>query len=111
MRICLVSQEYPPETGGGGIGTQTYLKAQGLAARGHDVHVISASWDREARTYRDRGVLIHRIPEPALGVPGYEESTYWLAYSTAVAQKLHAIAQDISFDIIQFPEYGGEGFI
>src|SRR5207249_10781755 len=35
MRICIVSQEYPPETGGGGIGTQSYLKAQGLSARGH----------------------------------------------------------------------------
>ncbi|HEX4124274.1 MAG TPA: hypothetical protein VHY37_06060, partial [Tepidisphaeraceae bacterium] len=24
MNICLISQEYPPESGGGGIGTQTY---------------------------------------------------------------------------------------
>jgi len=111
MKICLVSQEYPPETGGGGIGTQTYLKAQGLSALGHEVHVVSVSWDKEARTYFDGGATIHRIPEPELGVPGYEESTYWLAYSTSVAEKLHALSEDIAFDIIQFPEYGGEGFI
>jgi len=43
MRICLVSFEYPPETGWGGIGTQTRHKARGLAARGHDVQVISAT--------------------------------------------------------------------
>jgi glycosyltransferase involved in cell wall biosynthesis len=111
MKICLVSQEYPPETGGGGIGTQTYLKTQGLSALGHEVHVVSASWDREARTYRDGRAIIHRIPEPELGVAGYEASTYWLAYSNAVAVKLHALTQDTAFDIIQFPEYGGEGFI
>jgi hypothetical protein len=40
MRICLVSQEYPPETAKGGLGTQTYLKAHGLALLGHEVHVI-----------------------------------------------------------------------
>src|SRR5438093_665826 len=38
MRIGLVSQEYPPETAHGGIGTQTYLKAHGLAALGHAVY-------------------------------------------------------------------------
>jgi len=111
MRVCLVSQEYPPETGGGGIGTQTYLKAQGLSDRGHEVHVVSASWDREERTYTDGQAVLHRIPEPELGVAGYESSTYWLAYSTAVAQKIHDLTQKLEFDIIQFPEYGGEGFI
>ena len=110
MKICLVSQEYPPETGGGGIGTQTYLKAHGLAARGHEVHVVSASWDAEARTYHDGGATIHRISEPQLRVDGYEQSTYWLAYSMAVAEKLHELGKELKFDVIQFAEYGGEGF-
>src|SRR5215216_2734255 len=111
MRICLVSQEYPPETGGGGIGTQTYLKAHGLSSRGHEIHVVSASWDSRARTYRDKDVFIHRISEPELRLEGYEQSTYWLAYSISVAEKLHALSQDVAFDVIQFPEYGGEGFV
>jgi glycosyltransferase involved in cell wall biosynthesis len=111
MKICLVSQEYPPETGGGGIGTQTYLKAHGLTARGHAVHVVSASPNTEARNYQDGAATIHRIAEPRMKLPGYEPSTYWLAYSMAVAEKLHALAQQVAFDIIQFPEYGGEGFI
>jgi glycosyltransferase involved in cell wall biosynthesis len=42
---------------------------------------------------------------------GYEQSTYWLAFSTSVAEKLHALSEDTSFDIIQFPEYCGEGFV
>lgn len=111
MNICLVSQEYPPETGGGGIGTQTFLKAQGLSARGHEVHVVSTSWDEQARMYRDGAVMIHRIAEPKLAVEGYEPSTSWLAYSMAVAEKLHALGKETKFDVIQFAEYGGEGFI
>lgn len=111
MRICLVSQEYPPETGGGGIGTQTYLKAQGLSIRGHEVHVLAASWDHERHDYEDGLATIHRIPYPELRCDGFEESTSWLAYSTAVAEELWRLQKELSFDIIQFPEYGGEGFI
>ena len=84
ITICLVSQEYPPQTGGGGVGTQTFLKAQGLGRRGHEVHVVSSSWDAQERTCRDGPAVIHRIAEPVLPVPGYEQSSYWLAYSTAV---------------------------
>jgi len=110
MKICLVSQEYPPETGGGGIGTQTYLKAQGLSARGHDVHVVSSSWDRTPREYQDGGALIHRVAEPKVSGPGFESSSYWLAYSAAVAEALHVLCDRVSFDVVQFPEYCGEGF-
>jgi glycosyltransferase involved in cell wall biosynthesis len=111
VKICLVSQEYPPETGGGGIGTQTYLKAHGLSARGHQVHVVSASWDREPRTSRDGPVLLHRIGEPDLAGLGSEPTTYWLAYSAAVAAKVHELHRAVRFDVIHFPEYGGEGFV
>jgi glycosyltransferase involved in cell wall biosynthesis len=111
MTIALVSQEYPPQTGGGGIGTQTYLRAHGLSARGHKIHVIAASWDAQQRTYQDFRANIHRVGEPQLNVAGYEPSTYWLAYSHAVAAKLTELEKTIRFDVIQFPEYGGEGFI
>src|SRR4051794_40600897 len=111
MTIALVSQEYPPETGGGGIGTQTYLRARGLAARGHTVHVVTMSWDEEYRTYADQGATIHRIGEPQIPGRGYEPSTYWMACSNAVAVKLTELQESITFDIIQFAEYGGEGFL
>jgi glycosyltransferase involved in cell wall biosynthesis len=111
MSLCLVSQEYPPETGGGGIGTQTYLRARGLSARGHTVHVVSMSWDDQDRTYDDHGATIHRIRKLDLDVCGYEPSTYWLAYSQAVAAKLARLEKSVKFDVVQFPEYGGEGFL
>src|SRR6185295_13284738 len=97
MKICLVSQEYPPETGGGGIGTQTYLKAHGLTARGHEVHVMSTTWTDEERVYKDRLATIHRMPQPTLTVPGNETSSLWLAYSAAVAKRIVELDKQIGF--------------
>lgn len=56
------------------IGTDTYLPdvngaarfthrlASGLAARGHDVHVVAPSTSREAYRQRVDGVTVHRLP-------------------------------------------------
>lgn len=112
MRLCLVSLEYPPETGWGGIGTETYHKAQGLSERGREVHVVAGSWERKVRTYRDGRVVIHRVPIPEHGALGNDDSpARWLAYSLTVAQKLHELQRESSFDLFHFADYGSEGFI
>src|SRR5690606_20012447 len=46
MHLALVSQEYPPETAKGGLGTQTLAKARGMRRRGHEVTVISRTSER-----------------------------------------------------------------
>ncbi len=67
MNICIVSREYPPETGWGGIGTYTYHLAQGLARRGHAVHVVAQyisdadELGRGRGPYYDGEVLVHRV--------------------------------------------------
>ncbi len=53
LRICLVSKEYPPE-GKGGIATYTRLLAQGLAANGNNVSVISACKGHEISHCADK---------------------------------------------------------
>jgi glycosyltransferase involved in cell wall biosynthesis len=110
MNLCLVSQEYPSESGGGGIGKQTRLKAQGLAARGHNVHVVCLARQPAGGTRCDGAVILHGIRPAPMWVPGYEQSSYWLAYSAAVAQRLTELEKTTRFDVIQFAEYGGEGF-
>ena len=85
MRIALVSQEYPPDTAHGGIGSQTYLKAHGLARLGHRVHVLSHGTDGERRGYRDGEVSVTRIPGPDYRLPIHTEPARWLAYSAEVA--------------------------
>lgn len=60
LHVCLISDEYPPDTGWGGIGTYTYNMALGLASQGHRVSVI-AGCVGEASAEKDRGVDLHRI--------------------------------------------------
>ena len=62
MRIVFVSYEFPPDTGGGGIGTYLAQVAPALAAAGHDVHVFAGSSGSAASSRLVDGVTIHRIP-------------------------------------------------
>ena len=110
LRVCIVSQEFPPETGRGGIATQSALKARGLAARGHDITVLSVTHG-EARTYDYHGATVHRMSFPPLPVPSFDVSSHWLTYSYGVAGWLNALEGETPFDIIHFPEYAGEGFV
>ncbi|HYU53328.1 MAG TPA: glycosyltransferase, partial [Gemmatimonadaceae bacterium] len=93
MRFALVSQQYPPETADGGIGTQTHAKAHGLTRLGHDVVVISHSLDDRRREQRDGAVRVIRIP-------GFDErmrmnttEAWWLAYSLEVAAAITQLHQ------------------
>src|SRR5262245_40967111 len=112
MKICLVSQEYPPETARGGVGTLTWNKARALAALGHTVHVLSctAGDGPESRTETDAGVTVHRMRPPGVDFPVYKTPTYWLGYSWAVLGQLRRLMETDAFDVLDFPEYGGEGF-
>ena len=61
MRIAILSYEYPPETGFGGIGTYSYYQSRALAKLGHDVHVFAGSTENGlTHTERD-GLKITRI--------------------------------------------------
>ena len=113
MNICLVSQEYPPETALGGIGTQNWNKARALSRLGHTVHVLSCGVhkDSEWRIQSHDGVTVHRMRSPDAYVDGiYSPSAYWMGYSWLVLVHLRRIMQSTRFDVIDFAEYGGEGF-
>jgi hypothetical protein len=112
MRICLVSQEFPPDTARGGIGSQNWNKAHALAERGHQVHVLSAAarGGPELSSHVVDGVTVHRMRPPDAETPVYEQATYWLGYSWAVLRHLHALAAEAPFDVLDFAEYGAEGF-
>jgi glycosyltransferase involved in cell wall biosynthesis len=109
MKVCLVSQEYPPDTGG--ISSQVWLKAHALTNRGHEVHVISSTYEEPPRTYMDGKVVVHRISDPSEDTHFSEPSVHWVGYSWAVARRLYQLLDEVEFDIIEFPEYGAEGFI
>ena len=64
MRVCLVSQEYPPGPPVGGIGTQTLAKARGLVGLGHHVDVVT-SGGADIQIISSElvdGITIHAVP-------------------------------------------------
>lgn len=111
MRIAFVSQEYPPETGFGGIGSQTYRKAHGLASLGHEVYVISHSRDADRHAYDQDSVRVIRIPgadhEHAIAT----EAARWVSYSVRVADEIARLHADVRLDLVDFPEWGSEGYV
>jgi glycosyltransferase involved in cell wall biosynthesis len=110
MKICLVSQQYPPETAQGGIGSQAWNKARSLTRLGHVVHVISCAAAEHATITVIDGITVHRIRAPGREFPVYNPATYWLGYTWAVLGEINRLLEKIKFDVIDFPEYGAEGF-
>ncbi|HWH00758.1 MAG TPA: glycosyltransferase family 4 protein [Pilimelia sp.] len=109
MRIAVAAQEYPPA--GGGISTQSAAKAAGLAALGHEVHVVTHSRDgARSEEVRD-GVHLIRIPGAAPGTPVETEAGRWLAYSAALAAELTALRDGAGLDVVDLPDYGAEGYV
>src|SRR5262245_57302822 len=111
MRTALVSQEYPPETAHGGIASQTHAKAHGLAALGHEVHVLSHSLDRTRHESFDGPVHVVRVPSGDARLTLHTEIARWLTYSTEIASALAELHARAPFDLIDFPEWGCEGYV
>jgi glycosyltransferase involved in cell wall biosynthesis len=117
MRICLISREYPPETGWGGIGTFTHHLAHGLTKLGHDVHVVSLSASPADAPLRGGNgePFVHRVPSRQMAVnmgffnfclpvtrPMIEETTgLWTKFL-----QLH---REKPFDVVECPEHFAEG--
>jgi len=59
MRILVLIHEYPPIGGGGGRVAQDIC--QGLAERGHEVHVLTAHWRDLPELDLDGPVTLHRV--------------------------------------------------
>src|SRR5437764_134633 len=112
VRIGLISQEYPPETAHGGIGSQNSVKARTLTRLGHEVHVLScaaADGPEDLSTLKRDGITIHRMRPPGGEWPVYNPPTYWVGYSWQVLRHLHTLQSSLKFDVFDFAEYGAEG--
>ncbi|MBD3346745.1 MAG: glycosyltransferase [Chitinivibrionales bacterium] len=125
MNILFVSNEYPPETGFGGIGTYTQCMAEALADRGHNVHVICRSASGVPARKKCSNVTIHRISPGTYPLPQGKafypfrmlcyryipDSLIRLAWANEVYKTFMQLSEsDCRFDIVEFPECNGEGF-
>jgi glycosyltransferase involved in cell wall biosynthesis len=109
MRVLFVSQEFPPETGWGGIGTYVDVLSEALVAKGVDVHVLSVVDRQAARTYRVGGVTVHRRPLPHLrGAHRPAPEVWWRAWLALHVYRLIK-RLGIAPDVVECPEWMAEG--
>lgn len=111
MNICLVSREYPQETGWGGIGTYTYHLSHALVEKGHSVHVVCQGLER-SNDYVNGRVSIHRIVHKNIleHKRFFKEVALRLEYSLTVYQKVKELIKEFSIEIVEGPNSSGEAF-
>lgn len=116
MRICLISREYPPDTGFGGIATFTKHLAYGLKNLGHDVVVIALA-KGAAKVAEDGGIPVHRVEAypfksrlatTSLCVPF---TKYVALNCTALWDKFAQLHAEQPFDVVDTPELLADGIV
>jgi glycosyltransferase involved in cell wall biosynthesis len=120
MRIALLSFEYPPETGFGGIGTYAWYQARALARLGHEVHVLSgATAPTPLRTSAHDGVTVFRFRDDgrvmkALGRLD-KHRLWWTKNRLENGWCMHLAFKELrrrfDYDVVEMPECGGEGLL
>ncbi len=109
MRICLISREYPPETGFGGIATFVRHLAHGLKELGHEVEVVALAKEIE-KVVDDNGVRVHRVLPYQIegGLDAVNRcmpySRYVLLTTLALWRKFFELHQENPFDVAESPE-------
>lgn len=110
MHICFVARECSPYTGGG-IGT--YIRNVAIAMRwaGHEVTLVSdlldSGLEEEARADFAKEGINFVFPRK-VSITGYHH--FYHEYADRVYHTLCDLHQEKPFDVIEFPEYRGEGF-
>jgi glycogen synthase len=114
LRVCLLSREYPPETGWGGIATFTRHLALGLKELGHEVEVVCLSPD-DGRCVEQEGILVHRVQpffkDNELGLTGTFMPHFRHVMTTAPALWLKFLERhrEKTFDVVDAPELLADG--
>jgi len=126
MRIGLVSYEFPPQRGLGGVGTYMFRLAGALGRAGHEVVVLSGPSDECEIPLSN--VTVHRINprhEPLVHIRGLRFLYWnvvarfvnrvhplvwqWLHWDMASTAALLRIHQQTPLDVIEAPEHAANG--
>lgn len=97
MKIAFISFEYPPDTAYGGIATYVEQAANMLQKKGHQVEVFTASPHRQGTEKERNGLIVHRL-----------KISQRVDFSLAVAKVFSQRHQNIQFDVLEGPEFGGD---
>jgi glycosyltransferase involved in cell wall biosynthesis/GT2 family glycosyltransferase len=110
LNIALVSHGLPPHDESG-IARWTWLLAEGLAARGHSVHILTKARGAPAIAFRD-GIWVHEIEAAADGfhwlVERYDVPDETAAWAAAVRRHVTALTS-FRLDGLSFPIWDLQG--
>ena len=81
-RVLVVSWEFPPIVEGG-LARHVRKLTEGLAAAGHDVHVLTRGGDHAPAEEERHGVIVHRVREPAFPRDDLDAFLAWVAQMNA----------------------------
>ena len=110
--LGFVSQGYPPQEPAG-IARYTHALAEGLAARGHEVHVFTRH-EQLPQTSFEGNVWVHRSPgaiEPELHAIEEGPIRWACGRMAAVHQDIQRVGGRHPFDLIQTPNWDSEGLM
>ena len=109
MRVLFVSQEMPPETGWGGIGTYVDVLSEALAAKGHEIHVLSVASGQPVGRSERGGVTVHRFALPPSREPSARLPESSMRLRQAIGVRRACSGLNLSPDVIEAPEWMAEG--
>ena len=111
LRICFLSQEYPPHRCGG-IGNWTHELAVGLAAAGHEISVVTKGADHPTVDFED-GVWVHRVVphwQPERQLPPLPDLPQVIKdYAYTVYDEVMRIHVRRGLDVVSSPIWDVEG--
>jgi glycosyltransferase involved in cell wall biosynthesis len=110
LRICLISDGYPPENAGSGITTYTATTARALVQDGHQVSVIAPAVEGAASVSERSGVQLRRVLAARLPGSGGKSFLDSYLFARAAAAEVHKIMRQNGLDVIESPEHGAAGF-
>jgi glycosyltransferase involved in cell wall biosynthesis len=110
LRICIISQEFPPYTHWGGVGVYNGMLAAELARRGHDVWVVSRA-ERGAPTRETAAAGFHvwRVGVPIHRKRFVGRTVDRILHARAVDRAVRELDARARFDAFETTEAGLEG--
>ncbi|RPI08098.1 MAG: glycosyltransferase family 1 protein, partial [Actinobacteria bacterium] len=105
MRIGFFTGSYPGVNGFGGIGTYTRTMARALAARGHQVHVLTAGDGQQE--VLDGQVVVHTVR--IAHFPALDRALPGLGACFRVGAAMRRLAARERLHVVEFPNWEGLG--
>lgn len=108
LHIVYVCREFGPVTGGG-IGTYIYNVCKSMVKRGHKVSLVTDCFNADNMTLLPTGVDLYPTVESRPSRRGNFFSGNH-EYSYRVLDTLRLLSKNTAIDIVEFAEFGVEGF-